>query len=165
MPSRRPGTNTAVLVADLLSVLYRSDVLRSEFVRKEDRLGKVRCINKFESYLIIYSVWQIWPWHLYFLNLVQVSNSQVFFLIHQPEKIRSNDYSQNDCKSNLKAILLNKVVVGRGYKITHDLTSLTSPPAGYDSVSFIESLSCGRTWRMTSRFLLKKVEVWITTNS
>lgn len=47
---------------------------------------------------------------------------------------KSNDYSQNDCKSSLKAILLNKVVVGKGYKLTHDLTSLTSPPAGYDSV-------------------------------
>jgi len=64
----------------------------------------------------------------------------VSFFIYQPEKPRSNDYSQNDCKSNLKAILLNKVVVGKGYKVTHDLTSLTSPPAGYDSVSFIEFL-------------------------
>ncbi|KXN81212.1 hypothetical protein AN958_05727 [Leucoagaricus sp. SymC.cos] len=47
---------------------------------------------------------------------------------------KSNDYSQNDCKSNLKAIVLNKVVVGKGYKLTHDLTTLTSPPQGYDSV-------------------------------
>lgn len=47
---------------------------------------------------------------------------------------RSNDYSQNDCKSNLKAILLNKVVVGKGHKLTHDLTSLTAPPHGFDSV-------------------------------
>ncbi|EKM78961.1 hypothetical protein AGABI1DRAFT_41363 [Agaricus bisporus var. burnettii JB137-S8] len=47
---------------------------------------------------------------------------------------KSNDYSQNDCKSNLKAILLNKVVVGKGHKLTHDLTSLTAPPHGFDSV-------------------------------
>ncbi|KAF9441198.1 hypothetical protein P691DRAFT_856344 [Macrolepiota fuliginosa MF-IS2] len=47
---------------------------------------------------------------------------------------KSNDYSQNDCKSNLKAILLNKVIVGKGYKLTHDLTSLTAPPSGFDSV-------------------------------
>ncbi|KXN81923.1 hypothetical protein AN958_03408, partial [Leucoagaricus sp. SymC.cos] len=47
---------------------------------------------------------------------------------------KSNDYSQNDCKSKLKAIILNKVVVGKGYKLTHDLTTLTSPPQGYNSV-------------------------------
>lgn len=54
------------------------------------------------------------------------------FLVLTPH--RSNDYSQNDCKSNLKAILLNKVVVGKGHKLTHDLTSLTAPPHGFDSV-------------------------------
>ncbi|KDQ52774.1 hypothetical protein JAAARDRAFT_40054 [Jaapia argillacea MUCL 33604] len=47
---------------------------------------------------------------------------------------KSNDYSNNVTKSPWKAMLLNKVVVGRGYKMTHDNTSLTSPPAGYDSV-------------------------------
>ncbi|KJA16179.1 hypothetical protein HYPSUDRAFT_47605 [Hypholoma sublateritium FD-334 SS-4] len=47
---------------------------------------------------------------------------------------KSNDYSHNDCKSNLKAILLNKVVVGKGCKMTQDHTSLTTPPAGFDSV-------------------------------
>ncbi|KAK1231540.1 hypothetical protein PQX77_005332 [Marasmius sp. AFHP31] len=47
---------------------------------------------------------------------------------------KSNDYSHNACKSNMKAILLNKVVVGKGCKMTHDSTSLTSPPPGYDSV-------------------------------
>jgi phage gp45-like len=29
---------------------------------------------------------------------------------------------------------LNKVVVGRGHKLTQDDTSLTAPPTGYDSV-------------------------------
>jgi len=32
-------------------------------------------------------------------------------------------------------MLLNRVVVGRGYKVTVDNTTLTKPPAGYDSVS------------------------------
>jgi len=47
---------------------------------------------------------------------------------------KSNDYSHNDCTSTLKAILLNKVVVGKGYKMIQDNTSLTAPPPGYDSV-------------------------------
>ncbi|KAH7925824.1 hypothetical protein BV22DRAFT_1010421 [Leucogyrophana mollusca] len=47
---------------------------------------------------------------------------------------KSNDYSNNTKPSNLKAILLNKVVVGKGYKMTQDSTKLTAPPAGYDSV-------------------------------
>ncbi|KAF8805453.1 ADP-ribosylation, partial [Phlegmacium glaucopus] len=47
---------------------------------------------------------------------------------------KSDDYSHNDCQSQLKAILLNKVVVGKGRKLLQDDTSLTSPPAGYDSV-------------------------------
>ena len=32
-------------------------------------------------------------------------------------------------------MLLNKVVVGKGYKIAQDDPSMTAPPAGYDSVS------------------------------
>ncbi|TFK27463.1 ADP-ribosylation [Coprinopsis marcescibilis] len=47
---------------------------------------------------------------------------------------KSNDYSHNDCKSQLKAILLNKVVVGKGCKMLQDSTSLTAAPAGFDSV-------------------------------
>ncbi|EAU83112.2 hypothetical protein CC1G_11638 [Coprinopsis cinerea okayama7 len=47
---------------------------------------------------------------------------------------KSNDYSHNDCKSSLKAILLNKVVVGKGCKMLQDSTSLTAPPTGFDSV-------------------------------
>lgn len=49
---------------------------------------------------------------------------------------KSNDYSSNtDSNAPLKAIILNKVVVGKGYKMTRDDTSLTAPPAGFDSVS------------------------------
>ncbi|KAL4066852.1 ADP-ribosylation [Scleroderma citrinum] len=47
---------------------------------------------------------------------------------------KSNDYSNNVIPSNLKAILLNKVVVGKGYKMMQDNTTLTAPPQGYDSV-------------------------------
>ncbi|KAJ6561844.1 hypothetical protein B0H19DRAFT_1209997 [Mycena capillaripes] len=47
---------------------------------------------------------------------------------------KSNDYSNNDCASSFKAILLNKVIVGKGCKLTHDNVALTAPPAGYDSV-------------------------------
>ena len=53
---------------------------------------------------------------------------------------KSNDYSHNDCKSDLKAILLNKVVVGKGCKMLQDHTTLTAPPAGYDSVG--SSMTC-----------------------
>jgi len=31
-------------------------------------------------------------------------------------------------------MLLNKVVVGKGYKILHDNPSMSAPPVGYDSV-------------------------------
>ncbi|KAF8558126.1 ADP-ribosylation [Imleria badia] len=47
---------------------------------------------------------------------------------------KSNDYSNNVKPSKQKAILLNKVVVGKGYKMTQDNTKLTAPPPGYDSV-------------------------------
>jgi len=47
---------------------------------------------------------------------------------------KSNDYAKNHCTSNLKAILLNKVVVGKGYKTVRDNRTLTRPPPGYDSV-------------------------------
>jgi len=47
---------------------------------------------------------------------------------------KSDAYSRNDCTSDWKAMLLNKVVVGKGHKMTVDKTTLTKPPAGYDSV-------------------------------
>ncbi|KAF7357342.1 PARP catalytic domain-containing protein [Mycena sanguinolenta] len=47
---------------------------------------------------------------------------------------KSHDYSHNGCSSSFKAILLNKVIVGKGCKLTHDSPSLTAPPAGYNSV-------------------------------
>jgi len=50
---------------------------------------------------------------------------------------RSNGYSHNDCTSTWKAMLLNKVVVGKGYKMIASNPALTEPPAGYDSVSVV----------------------------
>ena len=47
---------------------------------------------------------------------------------------KSNDYSTNVKPSRYKAIMLNKVVVGKGCKMTQDNTTLTAPPPGYDSV-------------------------------
>ena len=48
---------------------------------------------------------------------------------------KSNDYSNNIKPSKLKAILLNKVVVGKGCKMMDDSPTMTAPPTGYDSVS------------------------------
>ena len=50
---------------------------------------------------------------------------------------RADTYSKNDCTSNWKAVLLNKVVVGKGYKMTVGKTTLTKPPSGYDSVGVV----------------------------
>lgn len=67
----------------------------------------------------------------YVLGIDLSSSSELTF-----HTIRSNDYSSSlDPKTSLKAILLNKIVVGKGYKMTQDNTTLTAPPAGYDSVS------------------------------
>ncbi|KAF9790512.1 hypothetical protein BJ322DRAFT_395524 [Thelephora terrestris] len=47
----------------------------------------------------------------------------------------SNGYSRNQgVSSDLKALLLNKVVVGNGKKLTQIDTTIVGPPAGYDSV-------------------------------
>jgi len=76
---------------------------------------------------------------------------------------KSNDYSHNDCKSDLKAILLNKVVVGKGCKMLQDHTTLTAPPAGYDSVG--SSMTCIwiRRWTLLSLGTSRKggqLELW-----
>ena len=52
---------------------------------------------------------------------------------------RSNDYSRNESTSKWKALLLNKVVVGKGTKLSRDDPTLTQPPLGYDSVSIFGS--------------------------
>jgi len=47
---------------------------------------------------------------------------------------KSDSYSRNAINSNLKAMLLNTVVVGYGKKVTQFDSSLTQPPKGYDSI-------------------------------
>ncbi|RDB29283.1 Poly [ADP-ribose] polymerase 3 [Hypsizygus marmoreus] len=47
---------------------------------------------------------------------------------------KSNDYASCDAPSKLTAILLSKVVVGKGCKMMNDSTTLVAPPPGYDSV-------------------------------
>lgn len=72
---------------------------------------------------------------LYLFYFVKVSDSLNRSLrVLRFNLFRSNDYSHNDCQSDLKAMLLNKVIVGKGCKMTQDNTTLTAPPAGYDSV-------------------------------
>ena len=41
--------------------------------------------------------------------------------------------------SSLKAVLLNNVVVGKGYKMHQNNETLTAPPKGYDSVDKFKS--------------------------
>jgi len=47
---------------------------------------------------------------------------------------KSNDYSRNTSRSSVKAVLLNKVVVGRARRYLSDKPSLRAPPNGYDSI-------------------------------
>ena len=59
---------------------------------------------------------------------------------------RANDYSKNlGITSEWKALLLNKVVVGHGKKLTRGNKSLAGPPPGYDSVSIATEGSSERT--------------------
>ena len=81
-------------------------------------------------------------WNLHFVDFIKVCLRSVEWIdTKYPSNIavffdRSNDYSRNEgITSSWKALLLNKVVVGRGMKLTNDNTALTEPPPGYDSVS------------------------------
>ena len=50
-------------------------------------------------------------------------------------------------------MLLSKVVVGKGYKMTADDTTLKKPPASYDSVSFVLGLLFGVRALMRSQVI------------
>lgn len=50
---------------------------------------------------------------------------------------RADSYSKNESNSKWKALLLNKVVVGRDLRMIQDDTTLTKPPPEYDSVSIL----------------------------
>jgi len=45
---------------------------------------------------------------------------------------RSDDYSKNSAPH--KALILSKVVAGKGYEVTTNMQNLRAPPQGYDSV-------------------------------
>lgn len=47
---------------------------------------------------------------------------------------KSDHFSFNSSPSPWKAMLLNRVIVGFGFKMTSGNTLMTEPPAGYDSV-------------------------------
>ncbi|KAG8816814.1 hypothetical protein FRC18_000807 [Serendipita sp. 400] len=47
---------------------------------------------------------------------------------------KSDSYSTNGSTSSYKAIIMTKVVVGRGYKMTQNAQTLTAPPTGFHSV-------------------------------
>jgi len=47
---------------------------------------------------------------------------------------KSDHFSRNVRASEWKAMLLNKVVVGKGYRMTAGDTTLVGPPDGFDSV-------------------------------
>ena len=103
-------------------MLHYSDVVRSQVFQGGDRLGEVRA------------------WDLHFFDFIEVRLRSTKVVERASDigilAFRSNDYSKNlGISSEWKALLLNKVVVGNGKKLTQDDTSLTEPPPGYDSVS------------------------------
>ena len=108
----------------VFTVLHYQDFVRYLLFRQENELGEVRSGD------------------LHILDFVKVRAQFLrahwaYLLTALIGSLRSDRYSRNDCTSNWKAMLLNKVVVGKGYKMTVDNTTLTEPPAGYDSVSDI----------------------------
>ena len=101
-------------------VLHHEDLVRSFVFLQEDEMGEIRSGD------------------LYIFNLVKVCAIFANYVGTIANGFdRSDVYSHNNCTSNWKAMLLNKVVVGEGYKMTVDNTTLTEPPAGYDSVSVV----------------------------
>jgi len=105
-------------------VLYHGIFVRYRVLQRGDGLGKVRGWD-----LHFFDFIKVCPRPVEWVSIEHASNIAVF-----PD--RSNDYSINDgVVSDWKALLLNKVVVGNGVKLTYDDTTLTRPPPGYDSVS------------------------------
>jgi len=70
----------------------------------------------------------------YKLSFVGTSNMFGRGIYASSTSSKSDDYSTNKVSSPNKVIILNKVVVGKGYKLLRGSTGLTGPPAGYDSV-------------------------------
>jgi hypothetical protein len=118
----------------MFAVFHHPYLLRYFIVGKEDRLGKVNPFQIARCTVYLMACFKIWKGTLYVINIFEVSPLMICHYWKPDVPSRSNDYSHNDCKSSLKAILLNKVVVGKGCKLLQDNTTLTAPPTGYDSV-------------------------------
>ena len=83
-------------------------------------------------------------WDLHFVDFIQVCLCSAEWV--SAERLSDvailsdgfNDYSRNESvTSGWKALLLNKVVVGKGMKLTQDDITLIQPPPGHDSVSIL----------------------------
>ena len=110
----------------VLAVLHYQDLVQSQVLQGGYRLGEV------------------WDRDLHFVDLIKVRLRFIEWTVAERVSnvaippYRSNDYSKNGRNtSKWKALLLNKVVVGRGMKLTQDNPTLTQPPPGYDSVSIL----------------------------
>lgn len=114
----------AVLVVIVLSLQYHSHIVQLESLRQEDWLGQAS-----DRLLVMNSVMTVKDGR-FGAGIYTSSTSS-----------KSNDYSNNVKPSRQKAILLNKVVVGKGCKMAQDNTKLTAPPPGYDSVC-LQYFSC-----------------------
>ena len=93
----------------------------------------------------ICSPYGVWGWNLHFFSVIEVRHSTEWHAepAFNVEVLipRSHWYSKNaGITSEWKALLLNKVVVGKGKKQSRWGPSLTETPEGYDSVSFRKRL-------------------------
>ena len=111
-------------------MLYHQVLVRSQVFQGVNWLGEIRGGD------------------LHFVDFIKVRFRSAELTVEHPLKSclthRSNDYSFNlGPTSDWKALLLNKVAVGRGMKLTQKDTTLTQPPPGYDSVSVLGWFSGG----------------------
>jgi hypothetical protein len=118
----------------MFAVFHYSQVVRYFVVGRTHRLGKVYFFKIARCALGLIVYFKIWQRNLHVIYIFKVSALIIYCYWNPDDLLRSNDYSYNECKSSLKAILLNKVVVGKGCKLLHDDATLTAPPAGYNSV-------------------------------
>lgn len=94
---------------------------------------------------VVRELWDVRSGDLHLCDLVKVCartnrGPRIHFLTRFDGRVsRSDCFSTNVCTSDRKAMLLNKVVVGRGYRMKTANGTLTEPPAGYDSVSLVDT--------------------------
>lgn len=122
-------------------MFHYSRVIQYFVVGNGDQLGEVILfqITCCTLCLILFS--KIWQRNLYDIYIFKASSLIICCYWNPNLSLRSNDYSHNDCKSPLKAILFNNVMVGKGWKLLQNDTTFMAPPAGYDSVGEFNSLN------------------------